>query len=459
VKYLISTGTIGLTNSLIISVTNGLSYTDANNIASLNDSGFFQTVGAASHYLASGSTNRNAGTTNINPDLLAALRKKTTYPPILLTNHITGDTTLAPQAQRDTDTPDIGYHYDPLDFVASQIAVTNATLTLQTGTALGVYGSSSAPGLVLLDGGKILSEGAPDNLNRIVRYNLVQEEANNSWSTNSVGRSITTVSPYGTNLLASEARFRFTDFSMPANGNDHLYAGATNLTFTVQDCQFHGGQFTSVQPDVTLLNNLFDRVLFKLYANVHPFTALVRNATFAGGSVTVSNVAGGTWTMTDNLFDTTNLLHRGVITHNYNGYLTNAVRLTNNAANDVLLTLTNIAYETGWLGRFYLPTNLTSHSVLFNSGSQYATNAGLYHFTSVTNQTRELATTVDIGFHYVAVSGSGQPLDGDGDGLEDYFEDTNGNGSPDTGETSWTTYSSLNGLTGTPGLQVFTPLK
>jgi hypothetical protein len=224
---------------------------------------------------------------------------------------------------------------------------------------------------------------------------------------------------------------------MPANGNDHFYAGATNLTFTAQDCQFHGGSFTSVQPDVTLLNNLFDRVLFKLYANVHPFTALVRNATFAGGSVTVSNVAGGTWTMTDNLFDTTNLLHRGVITHNYNGYLTNSVRLTNNAANDVLLTLTNIAYETGWLGRFYLPTNLTSHSVLFNSGSQNATNAGLYHFTTTTNQVKETNSIVDLGFHSVAVNSSGQPFDTDGDGLADYFEDFNGNGSVDHSETNW----------------------
>jgi hypothetical protein len=430
-------GGVFLTNSLLISVTNALTYTGANNVTNLDDTGFFQTVGASSHYLASASTNRNAGTTNLNPTLLADLKKRTTYPPIVLTNHITSDTTLTAQAQRDSDTPDLGYHPDPLDYVASQIAVTNATLTLQTGAALGVYGASSAPGFVLLDGGKVISTGAPDNLNRIVRYNLVQEQATTNWSANSVGRSISTVSPYGTNLLTSQASFRFTDFSMPAAGNDHLYAGATNLTFTVQDCQFHGGQFTSVQPDVTLLNNLFDRVLFKLYASVNPFTALVRNATFFGGSVTVSNAAGGTWTMTDNLFDTTNLLHQGVITHNYNGYLTNSVRLTNNAANDVLLTVTNIAYDTGWLGRFYLPTNLTSHGVLFNSGSQNATNAGLYHFTVVTNQTRELTSVVDIGFHSVAVNSSGVPIDTDGDGLADYFEDANGNGSVDSGETDW----------------------
>jgi hypothetical protein len=66
---------------------------------------------------------------------------------------------------------------------------------------------------------------------------------------------------------------------------------------------------------------------------------------------------------------------------------------------------------------------------------------------------------VDIGLHYVAVNSSGEPIDTDGDGLPDYFEDANGNGSADSGETDWQSYNSLNGLTGTPGLQVFTPLK
>ena len=77
----------------------------------------------------------------------------------------------------------------------------------------------------------------------------------------------------------------------------------------------------------------------------------------------------------------------------------------------------------------------------------------------VTNQTRELSTMVDIGFHYVAVGTNGVPLDTDGDGLADYAEDSNGNGSPDTGETSWQSYNSPNGLGTTPALQVFTPLK
>jgi hypothetical protein len=64
---------------------------------------------------------------------------------------------------------------------------------------------------------------------------------------------------------------------------------------------------------------------------------------------------------------------------------------------------------------------------------------------------------VSVGYHYVATDASGAPLDYDGDGWPDYFEDQNGNGSVDSGETDWQV--SENGTTGVPGLQVFTPLR
>lgn len=48
---------------------------------------------------------------------------------------------------------------------------------------------------------------------------------------------------------------------------------------------------------------------------------------------------------------------------------------------------------------------------------------------------------VDIGLHYVALTSGGQPLDEDADGLPDYYEDSNGNGSADSGETDWTVFT------------------
>jgi hypothetical protein len=51
---------------------------------------------------------------------------------------------------------------------------------------------------------------------------------------------------------------------------------------------------------------------------------------------------------------------------------------------------------------------------------------------------KEASSMVDIGFHYVAVDPStGLPYDTDGDGVPDYLEDRNGNGTVDSGETDW----------------------
>ena len=81
---------------------------------------------------------------------------------------------------------------------------------------------------------------------------------------------------------------------------------------------------------------------------------------------------------------------------------------------------------------------------MINKGSvTNAALAGFYHYTTQTSQAKEANTVLDIGFHYVAVDGNGNPLDYDSDGLSDYFEDRNGNGSVDTGETDWQSATDL----------------
>jgi hypothetical protein len=108
----------------------------------------------------------------------------------------------------------------------------------------------------------------------------------------------------------------------------------------------------------------------------------------------------------------------------------------------VTLTTSNVTYETGPLGRFYLPAN----SALTNKASQSATNVGLYHFTCTTNQVKETNSTADIGFHYIALSTTNTVADTDAEGLPDYVEDADGDGIVDTAESSWLSPGYTNGL-------------
>ena len=98
-------GSLFLTNSILVNVTNGWGHYTAmtnNQTVLTNSSGVFQTLGTGAHYLSS-DTYRNSGTTSIS--ILADIRKRTTYPPIILTNNFTVSTNLFPQPMRDTDTP------------------------------------------------------------------------------------------------------------------------------------------------------------------------------------------------------------------------------------------------------------------------------------------------------------------------------------------------------------------
>ncbi len=454
---------LGMTNSVLAAATNGSTFTGFNNSTNLDDSGIFQTVGAASHYLASGSALRNAGTTNITPSLRTDLKKRTTHPPVVIGDGtlFTNNLTLYPQAQRDTDIPDLGYHYDPLDYVFSGVYLTNASITAKAGVAIGIRTPFNT-GLGLLGGSAFYCEGTPESLNRFVRYNTVQEQSNTNWTewANSAAYAIATA--WSTTATAPILRLRFTEFSVPASSADnkfHLYGfGEDAGSHSIRDCQFHAGDIWSDRPTLNITNSLFNRTRM-IIAESYDMNPSVRNCTFVGGNVQLYQGSSTAWTFKDNLFDATTLYMEGTLSHNYNGYTTNITRLTPNAANDRVLTVTNITYDSGWLGRFYLPTNMVTQTNLFDKGSAAASTLGLYHYTTVTNQTRELTSTVDMGFHYVAVNTFGLPLDGDGDGRPDYSEDLDGDGTADAGETNWQVYESSGNAGGGPGIVTFTPIK
>ncbi len=427
--------TLTMTNSLLVGVTNTGSFTS--NSVSTGTASTFQTVGAASHYLADNSPYRNAGTTNINATLLSGLRQKTTYPPIELTNNFTVDTTLSPQAQRDTDTPDLGYHYDPLDYVVSG-RTTSSTLSLIGGVALGTYGASSSYG-ININNGNVVSEGSPTNLNWIVRYNTVQEQATTNWSASTVAPSIRSANSSGITPI----QLQFTEFSMLAGQGDNfnVHGDENGSPPSIKDCQFRGGSFTIYEGWVALTNCLLERVVVSLTDNHHTDTWYLYNNLFKGGKLSITRQGtSGTICLTyDNLFDKTSL-SGSPSAYDYNGFVTNMNRFT--GAHDVVLT-NSPAYQTSYLGKYYYPTNDGMLSLLIDAGSRYATNAGLYHFTTTTNQVKEAGTIVDIGFHYVATDTNGIPTDTNGDGVPDYLEDSNGNGAVDSGEIGWNIFGDL----------------
>jgi hypothetical protein len=216
------------------------------------------------------------------------LRKRTTYPPLVLSNTITSDTTLAAQAQRDTDVPDLGYHPDPLDYVAGGTIVTNATLTLQPGVALGAR-TLGGYGLGLFNGARLIGEGEPDHLNRIVRHNTVQEQANTNWTEYASGGAgvMTTWNPAAT---APHARLRFTEWSVPAGTEMYHFWGMSEDagTHDLRDCQFHGGVFQTDRATVGVTNCVFNRTQIALleYEDMNP---VFRHCTFAGNDFIVAH--------------------------------------------------------------------------------------------------------------------------------------------------------------------------
>jgi hypothetical protein len=169
-------------------------------------------------------------------------------------------------------------------------------------------------------------------------------------------------------------------------------------------------------------------------------TVSFRDNSCYGGSTSFYPATGQTYTVTDNLFDQTTMynLTNGTWTLGWNGYVSGYSRLIPDSANDVVLS-SSPAYQSGALGNWYLPTGIA----LTNAGSVTAAAAGLYHYTVLTSQAKEGANTVSIGFHYVAVDGYGNAIDTDGDGWADVFEDRNGNGTVDSGESDWQRASDL----------------
>lgn len=437
----IKTGcSFSLINPLLIGVANPSSsgFTTTGGATNESDVGIFQTVGSGAHYLADGSPYRNAGSTSISTNLSnGVFRYSTTHPPLIISGNFTVNTTLYPQAPRDIDTPDIGFHYPALDWAVGNISVSSGvTLTLTNGVALAGYDVNS---LTLNGSSKFYSEGRPLNFNRFVRYNTVQEQPVD-WGATAATMRLLNISSANTLAL------RFTEFDHLAYNagsirNNALAMSGSGVTvsFLIRDSHFYNSsvpvsQGSGTTAAINILNNLFHRATVNLLGNSeYSIDANVRNNLCRYGTFSFARMGSGTWTANNNVFDHCNAYWGYNSTDNSNNaYETGATPMTGALNNKFITTFD---YEAGVQGQWYYPTSGTNLFTLVNAGSQTAASAGLFHFTTRTDHTKD-TSTVDIGFHYPAIDSNG-PLDTDTDGLSDYFEDIDGDGVADSNESNY----------------------
>jgi hypothetical protein len=395
-----------VTNSLLVAVSNGGNFTSNSVSSSLSPAGVFAAVGEGEHYLPPSSVYRNAGVGNVS--IASELKALTTEAPVLLTGLVTAPYTLYPIVQRDTDLLDLGAHYCPIDYACTALSITNTTLTLTNGVAIGIYG---AKGFTFQNGAKLISEGNPSRLNRIVRYNAVQEQPE-SWESAQTG-FFELNSP-----TSPEIQLTFTDVSLLAgsstsrtfiNGFDISYNQLAPLAISHSQLRGLSQVFRSFASSSTIAftDNVIESsaLTFEQGVNFYtfqPFPLTVYNNLFREGSQTFNYKTNtSTWTVKDNLFDSGTLGNGSLYSFSadYNGYTAGLTSLggTHNK--------TNLAtdYLTGPLGKYYYPVSGTNLYALVNAGSRNATNATLFHFGTTIDNAKETNSVVDIGAHYPAL--------------------------------------------------------
>lgn len=449
-----------LTNSLIVDVSTYTNWTGVANTYRASSIGTFSTNGAGHHYLADPSL-RGVGTTVIHSSLATELKSMTTVAPVHLSEYVTIPTVLEPIVPRNTGLPDIGYHYWPVDWTWSKLVVTNTTLTLTNGVVVANYGGI---GTEIQTGGTFVSGGSPDRYNKIVRYSLVQEQPT-VWGTNASESSVFN-SPA---TAATVIRLRFTELLFGADVSVRRSLNKNNSwsgTMALSDCKLRNIYLYVNNTDMyrtpilALTNNIIQQGDFTIvqgsgsYPNPQEFYAW--NNLFLSGSMSAIWLTNTyPWAIRDNLFAALVPSVTGTPPAGNNGY-TGGSATFGGTSNKLLLTLD---WQTGALGPYYNPTSGISVGLtnLLNLGSRNATTASLYHHTTTTNQVKEGSSVVDIGYHYIALNTEGKPNDQDGDGVPDYLEDANGDGTNSGSETNW--QASDSGIGGSTTLIVFTLLK
>ena len=292
--------------------------------------------------------------------------------------------------------PNLGYHYDPLDYAFSgDVLGPNTTITVNPGTAIAFFKAPILYGNIGLyigeSGAQFNCQGTATSPNRIVEYTAVQESTPTPWGKPAM--FLETVEEGNINC-------QFTDFSIMADDAFSASIALSGPSINFQNCQFQGGKVETVDTIASFINCLFERVGTSIYDGGSSET--VRNDLFWNGSVSFGLSSAGSLVQ-DNMFYQSTISDSSTISYirGYNGYYTtNGTFLHGTNATDQILT-NDVGYEKGILGYYYLPAN----SPLIDAGSTTAGAVGLNNFTTQTNQTPDIGP-VDIGYHY-AITGIG----------------------------------------------------
>ena len=405
------TSSLGLTNSILISVSglgtvttfggdtvavnSGPTLTNTANVLSGTVT-FGASSSGADFYLPANSALRDAGTTNIHSAAAANLRTLTTQEPVVKNSTVSTSAVWDITAPRDTDTPDLGYHYAPLDYILRGATLsTGVTVVMTNGASAGIDYSAGSWGLILGTSANFVSEGTAATPNYLTQAHAVQERSG--------GRPGTRACFYanGTATTASY-RVRFTESSQISDDGYWIY-GVANYGQLEWTHSRNYNQWTIMEMSTSssallgVTNTLWNRGSFYVDLRSGSANFNVRNTYFRKSFNWMFN-GSGTYNVHDSVLDNLmNFTASGLTVNNgYNAYSpTNATTFSGGSNNKLVA---DFNWQAGPLGKFYLPSN----NPLIDAGSTTAETVGLYHFTTQLSQVKETISTVDIGLHYVA---------------------------------------------------------
>ncbi|HEY4414521.1 MAG TPA: hypothetical protein VGO57_02425, partial [Verrucomicrobiae bacterium] len=276
----------------------------------------FKPTGAGGFYLTNDCAFFNAGTTNMDANDLAALSLRTTRPPIVVSNlSISVASSYSPQAQRnDTNSPDLGYHYDPLDYAFGGVKV-YSNLTFTAGTAVGYFelpgAGSSGYGISIYDKVILALNGTASQPCTVASYSTVQEGSTGLWKDRGYYAGILVQSLSGGYSMnptnAAQIWPTFTRHFLLTRDSNH-YRELNALTWVAaNNSEFYGGDVGTYWVYLNFTNCLFDRTgINNLGGNAARLA--MRNCTLHGGAVDIYK-AGLTWPVwiEDCAFDRTTL--------------------------------------------------------------------------------------------------------------------------------------------------------